>query len=217
MTTSNHRPFTYPAGRIDVAPGSGRDGAVKYTDWAIGDFIDRARAKPWFDNTLFVIVADHCASSRGKTDLPIERFHIPLLIYAPRHVEPEQIDQVASQIDVAPTVLALLGVSYRSRFFGQDIRSAGARFPRALLANYQTVGYLQDGVLVELRPRGEYRIVEASSGRALPLDRVTQPILERAVAYYQVASEAYRAGTLKVDPIEADSPVAGDLPPPALQ
>jgi phosphoglycerol transferase MdoB-like AlkP superfamily enzyme len=217
MTTSNHRPFTYPAGRIDLVPGSGRDGAVKYTDWAIGDFIDRARTRPWFDNTLFVIVADHCASSRGKTELPIERFHIPLLIYAPRHIQPERIEQVASQIDVAPTVLAMLGISYRSLFFGQDIRSAGADSSRALLANYQTVGYLQDGVLVELRPRGEYRIVEATSGKALPLDATTQAILERAVAYYQVASEAYDNGKLKVDRIDMGSPVAGDLPPPTVQ
>jgi phosphoglycerol transferase MdoB-like AlkP superfamily enzyme len=64
MTTSNRRPFTYPAGRVALAPATGRDGAVQYTDWAIGDFVDRARAKPWFDNTLFVIVADHCAVTR---------------------------------------------------------------------------------------------------------------------------------------------------------
>jgi phosphoglycerol transferase MdoB-like AlkP superfamily enzyme len=214
MTTSNHRPYTYPQGRIDLAPGSGREGAVKYTDWAIGDFIERARTKPWFDNTLFVIVADHCASSRGKTDLPVERFHIPLLIYAPRYVAPERIEQVASQIDVAPTLLSLLGFSYQSRFFGQDILNEGKRNPRALLANYQTVGYLQDGVLVELRPRGEYRIVDAASGQPRPLDAETHPVLDQAVAYYQVASDAYRSGALKVDPL---STVAGDLLPHSLQ
>jgi len=49
---------------------------VKYTDWAIGDFIEARARPPWFDDTLFVIVADHCAAARGKTDLPLERFHI---------------------------------------------------------------------------------------------------------------------------------------------
>jgi len=63
-------------------------GAVKYTDWAIGDFINRARERPGFDDTLFVIVADHCAAARGKADPPLDRFHIPLLIYAPKHVAP---------------------------------------------------------------------------------------------------------------------------------
>src|SRR5262249_41096026 len=119
MTTSNHRPYTYPPGRIDIASGAGRDGAVKYTDWPIANFLHRVRAKPWFPNPVFVIVADHCASSRGKPTLPIDRFHIPLLVYAPAHLKPERIEQVASQIDVAPTVLALLGFSYQSRFFGQ--------------------------------------------------------------------------------------------------
>ena len=214
MTTSNHRPYTYPPGRVDIASGTGRDGAVKYTDWAIGDFIDRARAKSWFDNTIFVIVADHCASSRGKTDLPIERFHIPMLVYAPAHVKAERIEQVASQIDIAPTLLALLGFSYQSRFFGQDILTAGKTNPRALLANYQTVGYLQDGVLVELRPKAEYRIVEAESGKTLPLDGATGLILDQAVSYYQVASDAYRTGALKVNPRSA---VAGDLPRHSLQ
>ena len=218
MTTSNHRPYTYPAGRIDIASGSGRDGAVKYTDWAIGDFIDRARAKPWFDRTLFVIVADHCASSRGKTDLPIDRFHIPLLVYAPTQVPTQRVEQVASQIDVAPTVLALLGFSYQSRFFGQDILSDGKVNPRALLANYQTVGYLQDGVLVELRPKGEYRIVDAVSAAPLPLDEKTGRVLDQAVSYYQVASDAYRTGALKVDPLATPrSTVAGDPPRRSLQ
>jgi phosphoglycerol transferase MdoB-like AlkP superfamily enzyme len=217
MTTSNHRPYTYPAGRVDIASGAGRDGAVKYTDWAIGDFIDRARKRPWFDNTLFVIVADHCASSRGKTDLPIDRFHIPLLVYAPAQVPAQRIEQVASQIDVAPTILGLLGFSYRSRFFGQDILGDGRTNPRALLANYQTVGYLKDDVLIELRPKGSYRIVEAESGKPLPLDDRTGPLLDQAVAYYEVASEAYQTGALKVDPLVRHATVAGDPSRRSLQ
>src|SRR5690606_25995064 len=77
MTTSNHRPYTYPDGRIDIASKTGRNGAVKYTDWAIGRFFERARSRPWFDDTLFVIVADHCASVAGKTRLPPAHYRIP--------------------------------------------------------------------------------------------------------------------------------------------
>lgn len=198
MTTSNHRPYTYPDGRIDIPSGTGRDGAVKYTDWAIGDFIARARARPWFDETVFVILADHCASSRGKTDLPLDRFHIPMLIYAPQHVAPRRIDTLASQIDVGPTLLALLGVSYRSSFFGQDILTAGQHHPRALLGNYQTVGYLEAGVLVELRPKGRYRFVDAGSGAELPETPERRVLLDEAIAHYQAASEAYRSGGLRM-------------------
>lgn len=197
MTTSNHRPFTYPDGHIDVPSGTGREGAVKYTDWAIGDFIDRARARPWFADTMFVIVADHTASGRGKTDLPVEQFLIPLIIYAPGHVAPKRIDTLASQIDVAPTLLALLNFSYRSHFFGHDIITEGPKHPRAFLANYQTVGYLEDGVLVELRPRRRWRLVDPVSGKELPVDEKGKHLLDEAIGYYQAASEAYRSGILR--------------------
>jgi phosphoglycerol transferase MdoB-like AlkP superfamily enzyme len=197
MTTSNHRPYTYPAGRIDIPSHTGPDGAVKYTDWAIGDFIERARTRPWFDATLFVIVADHCAAARGKTDLPLDRFHIPLLIYAPKHVSPARIDTVASQIDVAPTVLALLNFSYVSRFFGQDILTEGRTHQRAVMANYQTVGYLENGMLVELRPQRRVRVVDAETGKELAPSPSTQHFTNEAIGYYQGASDAFRRGALR--------------------
>jgi phosphoglycerol transferase MdoB-like AlkP superfamily enzyme len=198
MTTSNHRPFTYPEGRVDLPSGSGREGAVRYTDWAIGDFIARARGKPWFDDTVFVIVAAHTSSARGKTDLPVEGFHIPLLIYSPRHVAPRRVDYVASQIDVAPTLLALLDFSYRSRFFGQDILTEGRRHQRALLGNYQTVGYLEDGMLVELRPKGAWLVLDEKTGEPVPVTGRARTLVDEAVGYYQSSSQAFRSGSLRV-------------------
>lgn len=197
MTTSNHRPYTYPAGRVDIPSGSGREGAVKYTDWALGDFIARARERPWFDDTVFVILADHTSSARGKSDLPVEGFHIPLVVYSPRHVPAGRVDHLASQIDVAPTLLGLLGFTYRSRFFGQDILTEGAAHQRALLGNYQTVGYLEDGLLVELRPKGAWRVVDPATGGALPATEHARHLVDEAVGYYQSASRAFRSGALR--------------------
>lgn len=197
MTTSNHRPFSYPEGRIDISSGSGRNGAVKYTDWAIGNFIERARSKPWFADTVFVIVADHTASGRGKTDLPVAQFHIPLLVYAPAHFKPARIDTLASQIDVAPTLLGLLDFSYRSRFFGHDIIKEGPKHQRAFFANYQTVGYLENDILVELRPQQRWRLLDPVSGQTLPENARGKQLLEEAVSYYQAASDAYRSGALR--------------------
>jgi len=204
MTTSNHRPYTYPPGRIDIAPGTGRSGAVKYTDWAIGQFIDDAKKKAWFDDTVFVIVADHCASARGRSELPPDRFHIPLLVYAPKHVTPARIDTLASQIDVGPTLLALLNVSYRSKFFGHDILAEGTQRPRALLANYQTVGLLEPGALVELRPKQQVRVVDPETGAALADDAPSHAAVRRAIAYYETASSAYRSGALRRTLPDAD-------------
>jgi phosphoglycerol transferase MdoB-like AlkP superfamily enzyme len=197
MTTTNHRPFTYPDGRIDIPSKSGREGGVKYTDYAIGDFIERARAKPWFANTLFVIVADHTHKGRGRQELPIDNYHIPMIIYAPAHVQPGRVDSIASQIDVSPTVLGLLGMSYRSHFFGQDILREGATHQRALMANYQTVGYYERGRIVELKPNARVRVVDANDGKPVPNDELSKALTEEAIAYYQIASEAFKRGELK--------------------
>ena len=196
MTTTNHRPFTYPNGHIDIPSGTSRSGAVKYTDWAIGEFLRKAKARPWFSKTVFVILADHTAAGRGKTDLPIENFHIPMLIWSPGNIEPAVIKTLSSQIDVGPTLLALLNFSYRSKFFGHDILHDGPSHQRAFMANYQSVGYLEHGTLIELRPQRRWRAVDAESGKEIPANEAALKSLDEAVSYYQSASEAYRAGTL---------------------
>ena len=198
MTTSNHRPFTYPEDRIDIPSKSGRDGGVKYTDFAIGQFIEQARRKPWFDNTLFVIVADHTHKGRGRQELPIENYHIPMIVFAPQHVVPGRVDTIASQIDVGPTLLGLLDFSYRSRFFGHDILRDGPTHQRALMANYQTVGYYEEGRVVELKPNGRSRVVDATSGREAPADELSRRLVDEAISYYQLASEAYRTGNMRL-------------------
>jgi phosphoglycerol transferase MdoB-like AlkP superfamily enzyme len=189
MTTSNHRPFTYPAKRIDIPSGSSRDGAVKYSDWAIGQFIQEAATKPWFKQTLFVFVADHTSNGRGRTDLPPENYRIPMVVYAPGIVAPAQVATLASQIDVPPTLLAMLGISYTSRLFGDDILAAGHQ-PRAFMSNYLTVGYMKDGLVVELKPKQVTRVVNVASGAVLPAaDPRAKQLVDEAVAQYQLASD----------------------------
>ena len=193
MTTSNHRPFTYPAGRIDIPSGAGREGGVKYADWAIGSFMAEAKTKPWFSNTLFVFVADHTANGRGRTDLPPENYHIPLIMVGPGWLSAGVVPQLASQIDVGPTILGLLQVPYTSHFFGQDILQEGKGHQRAFMANYLTVGYMQDGLVVELQPRRQVRVVDALTGRTVPDDDPrSQTLIKEAVAYYQEATDLLR-------------------------
>ena len=193
LTTSNHRPFTYPGGRIDIPSGQSRAGAVKYTDFAIGQFIDQARREPWFDDTVFVIVADHCASSAGELDIPVDQYHIPMVIYSPKHVPAQRVDTLASQMDLAPTLLELLGFSYRSRFFGRDILATPVEEARALLGTYQRLGYLKDGLLTILSPGRHvdvYRI-EPDGRQVSVADEVGAKTLPEAIAFYQSASAVY--------------------------
>ena len=189
MTTSNHRPFTYPEGRVSIPSHSGRDGAVQYTDWAIGQFMAEAKKRPWYKDTVFIFIADHTSHGRGRIDLPPENYRIPLIIYAPGLVKPGVIDYVASQIDVAPTLLSLLNIEYDSHFFGQDILHEAKFHPRAFMANYLTVGHMEDGYIVELGPRQYVRVVDEKSGRELSLtDPEIKKQVNETVAYYQAAS-----------------------------
>ncbi|WP_404420763.1 LTA synthase family protein [Nibricoccus sp. IMCC34717] len=198
MTTSNHRPFTFPDGRIDLpSKTSGRQGGVKYTDYAIGRFLELAAQKPWFKNTIFVIVADHCASSAGKTEVPVHRYHIPLFIYAPGgQIAPGKVDALASQVDFAPTLLGLLNWSYESRFFGWNVLAPGASgHGRALMGNYQKLGLFHDNRMQVLKPVRQSAIYDYDPATTQMAERAADPaMLEEAIAYYQTASYAYSHG-----------------------
>lgn len=195
MTTSNHRPYTYPEGRIDIPSGTSRDGAVKYTDWAIGDFLAKARKHAWFDKTLFVFMADHTAGSAGKIDLPVKHYHIPLLIHAPGILEPETIDTIASQIDVAPTLLGMLNMDYTSTFFGRDLLKTDRHEGRALIGNYQRLGYYTDSKLSILSPQqDEQQIIDPETKHPQIAEQPDTKHLNLAIAYYQGAYNVYTRG-----------------------
>ncbi len=197
MTTSNHRPFTYPEGRIDIPSKTGRAGGVKYTDWAIGRFIDQAAQRPWFKDTVFVIVADHCASSAGKTDLPVDRYHIPALIYAPAHVPARVESRLASQIDLAPTLLGLLNFAYESRFLGHDLQDLPPGRERAFISTYQDLGYLKGQRLLRLNARGEAQAYRVQAGQTQPEPQTpSADELADAISWYQGAAWAYHHGGL---------------------
>ena len=188
MTTTNHRPYSYPEGKIDIPSGQGREGAVKYTDYAIQEFIKTAKTKPWFDDTIFVMVADHCAGSARKTELPVDKYHIPLFIYAPKHVPAVENATLSSQIDVAPTVLGLLNLNYESQFYGQDIFKMSPEKGRALVSNYQKLGLFKNNKLVYLSPQQKIDMVDDPLGKHQDLKPETQlDLVNDVMSYYQSA------------------------------
>lgn len=196
MTISNHRPYTYPEGRIEYQGNPMcRAAAVKYTDYALGGFIREASTKDWFSNTVFVIMADHCASSAGRTSLPLEGYHIPALIYSPGFVKPQHVSKICSQIDVMPTLFNMLGMSYDSRFYGQDILSEDFR-ERAFMATYQDLGYYGDGFLTVLSPVRkirQYKVVDNGNGTWIeePVDVTDDAVSSVACALYQKSNLAF--------------------------
>lgn len=198
MTVSNHRPYTYPDGRIDIPSPGGREGAVKYTDYAIGQLIEQAKTKPWFNDTLFVIVADHCAAVAGKTKLPVMSYHIPMIFYAPDMLPPGIYSRMVSQIDVAPTLLNLLGAKGDDQFFGQSLFEPTSLPDRVFISNYQELGYYKSGVLTVLSPKQQVNAykIDPLNYASTPTS-IDQNLLYEAIAYYQTASRAFKQGDLR--------------------
>ncbi len=201
MTTSNHRPYTFPEGRIDLpSKSSGRNGAVKYSDFAIGEFFRQAASKPWYKNTIFVVVGDHCASSAGKTALPVENYHVPLLVYAPGgQLSSGVVTKATSQIDYAPTLLGLLQWSYPSRFFGRNVLSDDAEEDGPLfIGTYQKLGMYRRGALAVLQPvrRSEAYDYDGASHALTPC-RGGETLVADAIANYQTASWLFKNGVQK--------------------
>ncbi|NQV54932.1 MAG: LTA synthase family protein [Rhodospirillales bacterium] len=196
MTTSNHRPYTFPENRVDL-PQKRREGAVKYTDWAIGDFLRRSADKPWFDNTLFIITSDHTAKAAGKTDLPPSRYHIPMIWYAPQLVEPGIMGRLMSQIDVGPTLLGWLGLEYDSKFFGYDLFKLEKGRERAFISTYQKLGYLKGDRLVVLNVNQAPVVVDGlptNQDDRAPTD--DKQLIKEAIAWYQAASFYFGSGKM---------------------
>ena len=163
MTVSNHRPYTFPAGKIQWQGDSKcRDAAVKYTDFAIAQFLSEARSHAWYDNTIFVIIADHCASSAGKTSIPILLTMLRIPIQAP------------------------------TPFAGRNVLSDAYK-PRAFMATYQDLGYLEGDILTVLTPMKQptqYNVVQESAHKHTeqPRSNPDPTLIRRARTYYQFAN-----------------------------
>ncbi|MGX7666468.1 LTA synthase family protein [Flavobacterium pedocola] len=203
MTVSNHRPFTYPDGKIDIpADQKSRKGGVKYTDYAIHKFFEMAKKEPWFKNTVFVIVADHCASSSGKTELPMEKYRIPAIVYAPDFIKPQLYTKLMSQIDVMPTVFGLLHFDYDSKFYGQDVFKKEYS-PRAFIATYQDLGLIKNNVLTIISPVKKVKqfnlVALPSDAKGIsvkyeekPINQLQTDLVSETIAYYETASKVLK-------------------------
>jgi phosphoglycerol transferase MdoB-like AlkP superfamily enzyme len=199
MTVSNHRPYTYPENRIDLNPkDQSTEGAVKYTDWCINKFIKDAQQKAWFRNTIFVIVSDHCSRSAGKTDLPVNRYHIPCLIYSPSNIKPEIQSKLISQVDLAPTLLGMMNISYTSKFLGYDINKAAVENNRLFISTYQDMGYIKNDTLVILSPQKKIETFKIDFKTGGSKKIINDDILkDEAIAWYQGASFLFNSGGYK--------------------
>lgn len=197
MTTSNHRPYTYPDGKIDIPSGSSRQGAVKYTDFAIRELFKKAKSKPWFKNTVFVIIADHCASSAGKDEIDVANYHIPAFIVNLPETSNQKIAKQCSQIDLFPTLFSLLHWNYESDFFGKSVLDKQFE-ERSLMGTYRKLVLMKKEKVMILSDQKKQAFYtwdkKDNSLKPMPIDRT---FLDETISWYQTADYLFTNKLLK--------------------
>ncbi len=183
FSSSNHEPFEFPDGKIDLyeEPKQTRNNAAKYADYAVGEFFKLAKKADYWKDTVFLVVADHDSRVGGADLVPISRFRIPGLIIADG-VEPKRDERVVSQIDLAPTLLSLMGVSDSYPMLGKDLNRVAEDWPGRAMMQYdknfalmkgddvvilqpekQPTGYVYDNASETLTPKKQSKELEKSA------------------------------------------------------
>ncbi|HWX21936.1 MAG TPA: LTA synthase family protein [Candidatus Binatia bacterium] len=210
LSVSNHKPYTYPKGKILEDPDERRrENAVKYSDFALGQFFRAAKKEAFWTNTLFAVVADHGARVYGSQSIPIHSYEIPVLLAGPAVVKgPARIPQLGGSLDVAPTLLGLVGRPYETMFFGHDLFNCRPENGRAFLNHNRDIGLFARDQLVVL---GLMQTAEFYTGDPKVVDM--KPLLaptdsareleQDAIALYQVADDLYVHQRYRIDSMPA--------------
>ncbi len=192
FSVSNHTPWEYPAGRIQTEGNPATvENTVRYADWALGRFFEQARASPYWENTVFLIAADHDSRVFGASLVPVRHFHIPAVVLG-GGIEPRADDRLVSQIDLPPTLLSLIGVDTEHPMIGHDLTRSTP--DRAIMQYDSTYGYLKGSDLLVLapnRPAVQFRYCAPETYDAAELDR---ELAREALAHALWPSWAYREG-----------------------
>jgi len=153
MTASDHGPYYLPdyykPRNKDI-----KDQMVEYADWSLRKFISLSSAKAWFNNTIFVFIADHGAPINAVYDIPLDYHHTPLVFYAPGILnEPKTFDCIGGQVDVFPTIMGILNQPYINNTLGIDLLKEAR--PCIFFNHEDKFGAIDDEYLLILKNDGE--------------------------------------------------------------
>lgn len=195
FTSSNHSPFEYPEGKIEPydTEFKTRNNAVKYSDYALGTFFDKAKKSEYWDDTIFIIIADHDARVYGSQLVPVAHFHIPALILG-KGIEPKIDERLSNNIDMPPTLLSLIGVDALTPMIGRDLTKPLAKEDeRAMMQFDKNFGYLTRDNFVVLSPGEKVTSYKYDfSDKTLTPSEVDKYSLDRAKANALIGSMAYK-------------------------
>lgn len=126
FTGTTHEPFPKIGEQFELYPhdDEGENGflnTLKYSDWAVQEFMQAAAKQPWYNNTIFIFTADHTLNAESDELLP-QKFHIPLVIFTPDgSLPPKHHQRLASQYDLFPSIMDLLGFNQPIFTFGKSL------------------------------------------------------------------------------------------------
>jgi phosphoglycerol transferase MdoB-like AlkP superfamily enzyme len=199
FSSSNHPPYEFPDNTIELyeQPKATVHNAVKYADYALNEFFEKAKKSPYWANTLFLVVADHNAHVGGESLVPVPRFKIPALIIGPS-VKPSVYNEIASQIDLPPTLLSIMGISCDTPMIGRDLTDKPAALPgRAILQFYKNQAYMTDEQVVILQPGEKINAYRYTDFKLIP-DILNKNQDETALAHALWSSWTYKNSMYKV-------------------
>ncbi|NOX91581.1 MAG: sulfatase-like hydrolase/transferase [Gammaproteobacteria bacterium] len=201
LTLSNHEPFDFPDSDFELyeQPRATQNNVAKYADHALGRFFAQARKETYFNNTVFLIVADHGVEIQARGLIPAAKYHVPALILGP-DIAPQRINTLASQIDLPPTVLGLLGITTRHPMPGRNLLNLPADLPgRAIYHLGSTYAYQVENSVILLRPGHANRQYHLRDGKLTPI--TLEPELEKdALAHLLLPDLLHRQQRYRLSP-----------------
>jgi phosphoglycerol transferase MdoB-like AlkP superfamily enzyme len=140
MTSSDHGPYYIPE---YFTPNTNdiKKQITEYADWSLNRFIKMSSKEQWFDNTIFVFVADHGAPLDAKYDISLNYFHTPLIFFAPKIFQHNKTyKNIGSQIDIYPTIMGMLKIPYINNTLGVDLINKKRKY--AIINDDDKIGIL---------------------------------------------------------------------------
>lgn len=202
FSTSNHEPFEFPDGRIQLyeQPKNTVHNAMKYADFSIGKFFELAKKEAYFKNTIFVVIADHNTRTYGKNLVPVNKFHIPALIIAPNIEKGITYDNLASQMDIPSTVLALSGITTKTPMPGRNLLKLPKETKgRTIMLFHETYAFRVEDDIVILNPNAKPLQFKVKSDTELVPVALNEELAKDALAHIVASSNLYKKRVYKID------------------
>ncbi len=184
MTISTHTPHVIQEDKIGVTFDSpdGLNKSYEYADWSIKQFLDKIKDEPWYNNTLFVFVADHGQRFDVIYEMPLAYHHTPMIFYTPDgSIVTKVKDDIGLQIDLFPTVMGILGFDYVNTCPGIDLQQSNR--PYAFFTADDKLGVIDKDHFLIVRKDGSSALYDYNKKSTKDISQQFKEKAEKMMGY----------------------------------